>query len=90
MPCLVSGKRPATVHHVTAYADRRGRFTRSERLIVPLAKEYHQKVWDPKASDPISVEGLNHQGFFKKHGIDLYAEAVRLWEETVELERLAA
>ena len=81
MPCLVSGK-PATVHHVTGYADRMGRFTRSHRLVVPLAPEYHQKVHDPKASDPTSVEGLSHQGFFTKYGIDLKAEAERLWRES--------
>ena len=90
LPCLVSGKRPATVHHVTGYADRMGRFSRSHQLVVPLAREYHQKVWDPKASDPISVEGLNHRGFFDKHGIDLFAEAQRLWAEALELERRAA
>ncbi len=81
LPCLVSGQ-PATVHHVTGYADRMGRFARSHRLVVPLAPEYHQKVFDPKASDPISVEGLSHQGFYRVHGIDLLAEAERLWEES--------
>lgn len=81
LPCLVSGK-PATVHHVTGYADRPGRFIRSHRLVVPLAPEYHQKVRDPKASDPLSVEGLSHRGFFRKYGIDLLAEAERLWLET--------
>ena len=83
MPCLVSGK-AATVHHVTGYADRPGRFGRSHRLVVPLAPEYHQKVRDPKASDPISVEGLGHRGFFRKYGIDLLAEAERLWGESNE------
>lgn len=81
MPCLVSGQR-ATVHHVTGYADRMGRFARSHRLVVPLAPEYHQTVHDPRAADPISVEGLSHQGFFRKYGIDLRAEAERLWEES--------
>lgn len=84
LPCLVSG-RWATLHHVTGYADRMGRLTRSERLVVPLAREYHQKVWDPKASDPISVEALSHRGFYAKHGVDLYAEARRLEAESVAL-----
>lgn len=84
LPCLVSGKN-ATPHHVTGYADRMGRFTRNHRWLVPLADEYHQKVWDPKASDPISVEGLGHRGFFKKYGIDLLAEARRLEAESVAL-----
>ncbi len=81
--CLISGQ-PATLHHVTGYADRMGRFARSDRLVVPLAPEYHQKVFDPKAADPISVEGLSHQGFYRKHGIDLLAEAERLWRESNE------
>ena len=81
MPCLVSGE-AATVHHVTGYADRPGRIARSHRLVVPLAPRYHQKVFDPKASDPISVEGLGHQGFYRKHGIDLFDVAERLWKDT--------
>lgn len=72
--CLVSGE-DATLHHVTGYADRPGRFSRDEWLVVPLAPRFHQKVFDPKASDPISVEGLGHQGFFAKYGIDLLAVA---------------
>lgn len=87
--CLVSGE-PATLHHVTGYADRAGRFTRSNELIVPLAPRFHQTVFDPKASNPVSVEGLSHQGFFRKHGIDLLAEAERLWAETLDEERRAA
>jgi hypothetical protein len=39
---------------------------------------HHQAVFDPSASDPVSVERLGHQGFFLKHGIDLMAEAERL------------
>lgn len=81
LPCLVSGKR-ATAHHVTGYADRPGRFSRSHRLVVPLAPEYHQTVRDPKASDPSSVEGLGHQGFYRKYGIDLLAVAEALWADT--------
>ena len=79
--CLVCGA-PSTLHHVTGYADRIGRFARSEELIVPLCPMHHQKVHDPKASDPVSVEGLSHRGFYEKHGIDLKAEAERLWEIT--------
>jgi hypothetical protein len=86
LSCLVSGKRPVTVHHVTGYADRMGRFTRSHRLVVPLAAEYHLIQHGPK----ISVEALGHRGFYQRHGIDLLAEAERLWAETLELERKAA
>jgi hypothetical protein len=82
--CLVSG-RPATIHHVTGYADRMGRLPRSHQRIVPLAPEYHQAVFD-SASMPVSVERLGHRGFFQEHGIDLLAEAERLWAETLEIE----
>jgi len=86
LPCLVSGRRPVTLHHVTGYADRMGRFTRSHRLVVPLAAEYHLIQHGPK----ISVEALGHRGFFQEWGIDLLAEAERLWAESEALERKAA
>lgn len=79
MPCLVSGEQ-ATVHHVTAPIHG-GRMSRSPRRVVPLAPRFHQIIHDPKASDPQSVERLGHRGFFEKHGIDLLAEADRLWED---------
>lgn len=86
LPCLVSGRQPVTLHHVTAHADRMGRFTKTDRLVVPLAPEYHLIQHGPK----ISVEALGHRGFYQEWGIDLYAEAVRLWEETLALERRVA
>lgn len=89
LPCLVCGAQ-ATVHHVTAHADRPGRFSRSPRLITPLCPMHHQKVHDPKAADPVSVEGLGHQGFYRVHGINLLAVAVRLWRESQQIERKAA
>lgn len=79
--CLVCGA-AATIHHVTGYADRPGRFSRDQWLVVPLCPVHHQKVFDPSARMPVSVEGLGHQGFYQEHGIDLYAEAMRLAEET--------
>lgn len=78
LPCIVSGKRPVTLHHVTGYADRMGRFSRSHKLVVPLAAEYHLIQHGPK----MSVEALNHRGFFGVHGVDLLAEAQRLWRES--------
>ncbi len=78
LPCLVSGKRPVTLHHVTGYADRPGRFSRSHKLVVPLAPEYHLIQHGPHES----VEALGHEGFYKRHGIDLLANAERLWRET--------
>lgn len=81
LPCLVCGS-PASLHHVTS--DGFKRIARSPRRCVPLCPLHHQKVWDPKDSDPSSVEGLGHAGFTRKYGIDLLAEADRLWEESCE------
>lgn len=83
LPCLVSGRSPVTLHHVTGYADRMGRFSRSHRLVVPLAPEYHLIQHDPYQT--LSVEALGHRGFFQEWGIDLRAEAERLWSETEAL-----
>ena len=77
--CLVCGH-DATVHHVTGYADRPGRFSRDEWLVTPLCPVHHQTVHDPCFASPQSVEALGHQGFFQKHGIDLLAEAMKLAE----------
>lgn len=85
LPCLVSGKRPVTLHHVTGYADRMGRFSRSHMLVVPLAPEYHLIQHGPR----MSVEALGHQGFYHEWGIDLLAEAERLRAESQD-ERYAA
>ena len=87
--CLVSGESNPTVHHITGYADRIGRIPPNNRWLVPLAKQYHQKVWDPSASNPISVEGLGHRGFYEKYGIDLFAEALRLEEISMNEGRLS-
>lgn len=84
--CVVCGG-PATVHHVTGYHDRPGRFSRDEWLVVPLCPPHHQKVFDPKAFAPISVEGLGHQGFYQEHGVNLLAVAMQLAEES---QRMAA
>lgn len=81
LPCIVSGVSPVTLHHVTGYADRMGRFSRSHRLIVPLAPPYHLIQHGPK----MSVEALGHQGFFQEWGIDLLAEARWLEQESIAL-----
>lgn len=75
--CLVCGG-PSTVHHVTGHADRPGRFSRDDFLVVPLCPYHHQIQWGPFQS----VEALGHQGFFQEWGIDLLAEAMRLADET--------
>lgn len=77
MPCLVSGERPVTIHHVTA-SIHGGRITRSHKRIVPLAARFHLIQYGPRES----VEALGHAGFYREYGIDLLAEADRLWEET--------
>lgn len=79
-PCLVCGG-PATIHHVTGDSFVMGRLSRREDRIVPLCPMHHQAVHDPKASDPVSVENLNHRGFYKRHGVDLLGEAERLWRQ---------
>lgn len=86
LPCLVSGQYGVTLHHVTAYADRAGRFSRDDWLVVPLAPEYHLIQCGPKTS----VEALGHQGFFLKYGVDLLAEAERLRDWSLEQEARAA
>ncbi len=78
MPCLVSGEHPVTLHHVTSYADKPGRFARSHKLVVPLAARYHLIQHGPRES----VEAVGHRGFYAMHGIDLRAVAERLWAET--------
>lgn len=77
LPCLVSGERPVTIHHVTA-SIHGGRITRSHKRIVPLAARFHLIQHGPTES----VEALGHPGFYRVHGIDLLAEADRLWAET--------
>lgn len=78
MPCLVCGGR-STVHHVTAYADRMGRVSRSHKRVTPLCPRHHQIQWGPHES----VEALGHRGFYQVHGIDLMAEAERIWESGI-------
>lgn len=86
LPCLVSGRSPVTLHHVTGYADRMGRISRSHQRVVPLRPEYHLIQFGPRWS----VEALGHRGFFRVHGIDLFQESERLWSESEDIERRAA
>ena len=76
LPCLVCGA-ASTVHHVTGYADRMGRVSRSHKRVVPLCPVHHQIQWGPRES----VEALGHRGFYDTYGIDLMTEAERLWNE---------
>jgi hypothetical protein len=86
IPCLACGRLPIERHHVTGYADRMGRLTRRNDRVVPLCAMHHRV--GAVGGFEQSVEALNHRGFFMEYGIDLMAEAERLWNET--LERLAA
>lgn len=70
--CLVCGG-AAAIHHVSARADAPGRITRNDMLVVPLCPRHHQIQHGPHES----VEAIGHQGFYRMHGIDLYAEAKR-------------
>lgn len=73
LPCVVCGEW-ATVHHVTGYADRMGRVSRSHMRVVPLCPTHHQIQHGPRES----VEALGHRGFYETYGIDLMADAERL------------
>lgn len=76
LPCLVCGAQ-STVHHVTGHSDRMGRILRTHKRVVPLCPRHHQIQWGPRDS----VEALGHRGFYQRYGIDLLAEAERLWND---------
>lgn len=77
LPCCVPTCRasPVTVHHVTGSAHG-GRVARSHKRVVPLCPKHHFIQHNSKTS----VEALGHRGFCRVHGVDLMAEAQRLWE----------
>lgn len=76
--CLICGC-PATIHHVTS--DGHKRIARSHQRVAPLCPMHHQKVYDPKNADPVSVEGLGHAAFAKRYGIDLLKWAGDAWSK---------
>lgn len=85
MPCLVLAQPVidthrchgrTTVHHVTS--DGFLRIARSPRRVVPLCEKHHLIQHGPHES----VERLGHNGFELVYGIDLRAEADRLWQES--------
>ena len=87
MGCLVCGA-PCEIHHVTGYADRIGRVSRSHQRVVPLCPTHHRS--GAIGGFHYSVEALGHRGFYQEFGVDLMAEAERLWAESQELEWRAA
>lgn len=79
MPCIVSGRPgPSTIHHVRHKITRSGTFARDDRRVVPLAPEFHLIQHGPRDS----VEAIHEAGIFERFGVDLWAEAERLWEES--------
>lgn len=76
MGCLVCGARPVEVHHVVGYADKPGRLPKDHRRVVPLCFAHHSVQGGREA-----VHTLGHRGFYERHGIDLLAEAERLWND---------
>ena len=82
--CVVCG-REATIHHVTSTINGpiplEAGPRRDDRRVAPLCPSHHQTVFDPIAADPISVEGMNHQQFHSRYGIDLFAVANDLWTQ---------
>lgn len=80
LPCLCCGVEPVTVHHVTSTVHG-GRISRSHQRIVGLCPRHHLIQHGPRDS----VEALGHGGFARHHGIDLLAEADRLWLETLAM-----
>jgi hypothetical protein len=80
LPCLVCDVMPVQVHHVTA-SIHGGRIGRTDKAVTPLCRRHHKIEFGPHES----VERLSHRGFWERYGIDLLAEAHRLWRETVVL-----
>lgn len=76
--CLVCCS-PATLHHVTGYADRIGRAPRSHQRVVPLCPRHHMIQFGPLES----VEALGHRGFYQEYGIDLMQVAEDFWSSGI-------
>lgn len=78
LPCLLCGKPgPSTIHHVRHRIERSGTQARSHKRVVPLCPACHQHD-----HGKASVERLHESGIFERYGVDLWANAERLWEES--------
>jgi 5-methylcytosine-specific restriction endonuclease McrA len=76
-PCMICGKPgPSTVHHVRHKVTGGGAFDRNHRRVVPLCPACHFHD-----HGPASVERIHEAGVFERFGIDLWAQAERLWSE---------
>jgi hypothetical protein len=80
MPCLACGNGPVEVHHCVGYADRIGRAPKRHDRVVPLCVFCH------RLGGRQAVHGGSHRSFYAEWGVDLMAEAERLWTEN-EAER---
>lgn len=79
LPCVKCGAWPVQVHHVTASSYVMGRLPKNDELVVPLCPKHHKIEFGPRDS----VEALGHRGFYRKHKIDLLAEAEFLRLESI-------
>lgn len=78
LPCAVCKRPgPSTVHHVRHKVTRSGTFARVDRRVAPLCPPHHFHDHGPDA-----VERIHEAGIFEKFGVDLWAVAEQLWEET--------
>lgn len=78
LPCLLCRKPgPSTVHHVRHKVTRSGTFARSHRRVVPLCSDCHFHDHGME-----SVERVHEAGIYRRTGIDLWAEAERLWRQS--------
>lgn len=77
LPCLICHRvGPSTVHHVRHKITRSGTFARSHQRVVPLCPACHQHDHGKE-----SVERVHEAGIYERTGIDMWAEAEKLWDE---------
>lgn len=76
MPCLVCGGQ-SSAHHLRH--DGRKGISKDHRLVVPLCPTDHQYGRH-------AIHVIGHPAFEVMHGLDLMAEATRLWDESRNLE----
>lgn len=82
MPCILCKRHgPSTVHHVRHKITRSGTFARVDRRVVPLCPSCHQHDHGKE-----SVERVHEAGIHERWGVDLWAEAERLWAESQAIE----
>ncbi len=77
MFCITCGRFGVHAHHVVS--DGFKRLSKNHERVVPLCPECHQY-------GPNAVHKIGHQTFSEIYGIDLMAEAERLWVESEEAE----